>query len=91
MRWDRLGRVAMLGVMVALLYLYLSAGIRVVSTWHEAHRNSALVRQLALQNKQLRAEHASLSRHSTVVREARQLGMDKPGEQPYVVQGLPNN
>ncbi|HEY7829774.1 MAG TPA: hypothetical protein VIC06_04330 [Solirubrobacteraceae bacterium] len=90
-RWDRLGRVAMLGVMVALLYLYLSAGIRVFSTWHEAHRNSAMVTQLERQNKQLRAEHASLARHSTVVREARQLGMDKPGEQPYVVQGLPNN
>ncbi len=90
-RWDRLGRVAMLGVMVALLYLYLSAGVRVFSTWHEARRNSALVTQLEHQNKQLRAEHASLARHSTVVREARQLGMDKPGEQPYVVQGLPNN
>jgi cell division protein FtsL len=90
-RWDRLGRVAMLGVMMALLYLYLSAGVRVFSTWHEAHRNSALLSQLERQNKQLRAEHASLGRHSTVVREARQLGMDKPGEQPYVVQGLPNN
>jgi cell division protein FtsL len=90
-RWDRLGRMAMLGVMVALLYLYLSAGMRVFSTWHEARRNSALVTQLERQNRQLRAEHISLSRHSTVVREARQLGMDKPGEQPYVVQNLPNN
>ena len=81
----------MLGVMVALLYLYLSAGLRVFSTWHEARRNSALVSQLERQNAQLRAEHISLSRHSTVVREARQLGMDKPGEQPYVIQGLPNN
>jgi cell division protein FtsL len=90
-RWDRLGRVAMLGVMVALLYLYLSAGIRVFSTWHDARRNSALVTQLERQNRALRAEHISLSRHSTVVREARQLGMDKPGEQPYVIQGLPPN
>jgi cell division protein FtsL len=90
-RWDRLGRVAMLGLLVALLYLYLSAGIRVFSTWHDARRNSALLTQLERQNRALRAEHISLGRHSTVVREARQLGMDKPGEQPYVMQGLPPN
>jgi cell division protein FtsL len=90
-RWDRLGRLAMLGVLVALLYLYLSAGIRVFSTWHEARRNSALVSQLERQNRQLRAEQSSLSRHSTVVREARQLGMDKPGEQAYVIPNLPRN
>lgn len=90
-RWDRLGRVAMLGVAAALLYLYLSAGIRVFSTWHEARRNSALVTQLERQNRQLRSQHAALGRHSTLVQEARQLGMERPGEQPYVVQGLPNN
>lgn len=90
-RWDRLGRVAMLGVMAALLYLYLSAGVRVIGTLHEAHRNSALVTQLERQNTQLLTEHQRLTQHSTVIGEARQLGMAKPGEQPYVVQGLPNN
>jgi cell division protein FtsB len=90
-RWDRLGRIAMLGVMAALLYLYLSAGVRVISTLHEAHRNSALVTQLERQNTQLLAQHRTLSEHSTIIGEARLLGMAKPGEQPYVVQGLPNN
>jgi cell division protein FtsL len=90
-RWDRLGRIAMLGVMAALLYLYLSAGVRVISTVHEAHRNSALITQLERQNSRLLAQHQTLSRHSTIIGEARQLGMAKPGEQPYVVQGLPSN
>jgi Septum formation initiator len=90
-RWDRLGRLAMLGVMSALLYLYLSAGISVWSTWREARRNTALVVQLERQNRELLAQHSSLQRHSTLMSEARQLGMEKPGEQPYVVQGLPNN
>jgi hypothetical protein len=81
----------MLGVMSTLLYLYLSAGISVWSTWHEARSNSALVSQLERQNRELLAQHATLSRRSTLVREARQLGMEKPGEQPYVVQGLPGN
>ena len=50
-RWDRLGRVAMLGVMVALVYLYLSAGRHaVLSTWGEAKRDSAQVQTLERQN-----------------------------------------
>ena len=81
----------MLGVMSALLYLYLSAGISVWSTWHEAHRNTALVVQLERQNRELVAQHASLSHRSTLIGEARLLGMEKPGEQSYVVQGLPKN
>ena len=35
-RWDRLGRFALLFVLVALLYLYLSAGLHMYSTWSEA-------------------------------------------------------
>jgi cell division protein FtsL len=90
-RWDRLGRVAMMGVMCALLYLYLSAGISVWSTWHEAHRNTALLGQLERENRQLLAQHSSLTQRSTILAEARRLGMQKPNEQSYVVQGLPNN
>jgi hypothetical protein len=81
----------MLGVAIALLYLYLSAGISLFSTWREAKRNSAQVTVLERQNVQLLAQRAALGRPSTLVGEARQLGMDLPGEQPYVVQGLPNN
>jgi hypothetical protein len=90
-RWDRLGRVTMLGVAAALLYLYLSAGISLYSTLREAHRNSAQVTVLERQNEQLLAQHTALALPSTLVGEARQLGMERPGEQPYVIQGLPNN
>jgi hypothetical protein len=81
----------MLGVLAALLYLYLSAGISVLSTWQEARRNSAQVTQLERQNEQLLAQHAALAQPATLVGEARQLGLDRPGEQPYVMQGLPSN
>jgi hypothetical protein len=90
-RWDRLGRIAMLALAAALLYLYLSAGISVLSTWKEARRNSAQVTLLERQNEQLLAQHTALSQPSTLVGEARQLGMERPGEQSYVVPGLPNN
>ena len=42
-RWDRLGRVAMLCVLVALVYLYVSAGVHMFSTWQQARRESAAV------------------------------------------------
>jgi hypothetical protein len=90
-RWDRVGRFALAGVLCALVYLSLSAGLSLLSTWHEARRNSAQVTQLQRVNRQLRVEHAALMRKSTLVAEARRLGMSKPGERQYVVRGLPDN
>lgn len=36
-------------------------------------------------------EHEALSAPGTLEAEARQLGMMKKGEQPYVISGLPGN
>jgi cell division protein FtsB len=90
-RWDRLGRTAMLCVLAALVYLYLSAGIHMLSTWRQAHRDRAVVASLTLEHNRLVRQHAALSRQSTLEEEARQLGMIKKGEQPYIVSGLPAN
>jgi cell division protein FtsB len=81
----------MLCVMVALVYLYLSAGIRMLSSWGESKRDSAQVRVLEGQNRALRQQHATLASPTTVQEEARRLGMIRPGEQGYVVSGLPAN
>ena len=40
----------MLGVTVAIAYLYLSAGVRLFSAWDESKRDSAQVRGLERQN-----------------------------------------
>jgi cell division protein FtsB len=90
-RWDRLGRVAMLGVLATISYLYLSAGVTLVSTWSAAKRDGAQVAALERQNAQLQAQHTALQERTTLIREARALGMQRPGEQVYVVQGLPAN
>lgn len=90
-RWDRLGRVAMLCVLVALAYLYLSAGIRLLSTWQEARGDSAKVATMKRENKLLQAQHETLGRRGTVEAEARRLGMMKPNERPYIISRLPNN
>jgi cell division protein FtsB len=81
----------MLGVMVAIVYLYLSAGLRLFSAWGESKRESAQVRVLERQNRTLRQQHGALASPGTVQAEARRLGMIRTGEQAYIVSGLPAN
>jgi hypothetical protein len=90
-RWDRVGRAAMLCVLCALVYLYLSAGIHMFSTWRQSHRDSAAVVSMEHEHRRLLSQHATLSRQESLEAEARQLGMMKRGEQPYVIRGLPDN
>ena len=84
MRWDRLGRIAMLCVLAALVYLYMSAGVRLLSTWREARSDSAQVAVLEHEHMLLQHQHEALGRRGTVEAEARKLGMMQAGEQPYV-------
>lgn len=81
----------MLCVMVAIAYLYLSAGLRLFSAWGESKRDSAQVRVLERQNQVLRQQHATLASPGTVQADARRLGMIHAGEQAYIVGGLPAN
>jgi cell division protein FtsB len=81
----------MLCVMVAIVYLYLSAGLRLLSSWRESGQDSAQVHVLERQNQALRQQHATLANPNTVQEEARRLGMIHPGEQAYIVSGLPAN
>ena len=90
-RWDRVGRLAMLCVLGALLYLYLSAGVRMFSTWRQARGDSAAVVALEREHRLLRRQHEALGSRATLEAEARKLGMMKAGERQYIVSGLPDN
>jgi hypothetical protein len=90
-RWDRLGRVAMLCLLVALAYLYLSAGIRIYSTWRQARGDNAQLATLEHEHVRLLRQHEALGRRGTVEEEARRLDMMHAGEQTYIVTGLPRN
>jgi cell division protein FtsB len=90
-RWDRVGRVAMLCVLAALVYLYVSAGVHMLSTWRQAGHDKAAVAAMEREHAQLWHQHQVLSRPEALEVQARQLGMIKAGEQPYLVTGLPNN
>ncbi len=81
----------MLCVAAALAYLYLSAGIRMFSTWRQARSDSATVTALKHEHGLLEQQREALGRRETTEEEARRLGMMKHGEQSYIVSGLPNN
>jgi cell division protein FtsB len=90
-RWDRVGRLAMLCVLGALLYLYLSAGVHMFSSWRQSSHDKAAVVALEHEHVALVQQHQTLAKQSTLEAQARQLGMIKKGEQPYIVNGLPRN
>jgi cell division protein FtsL len=86
-----MGRVAMMGVLVVLAYLYLSAGIHLLNTWHEARGVSTKVAAMQREHKMLQHQHEALGRPGAVEAQARKLGLMKHGEQPYIVSDLPDN
>ncbi len=90
-RWDRVGRLALLFVLVALIYLYVSAGVRMLGTWQQSRHDRAAVSALEREHARLVRQRQSLTGQPALEAEARQLGLMHSGEQPYVVSGLPDN
>ena len=88
-RWDRLGRWALLFVLALVLYLYIGPTKNWVSTWREAGEKRQEVAKLRAENERLRVRRDALKRQSSLEREARRLGMVKAGERMYIVEGLP--
>ena len=87
-RWDRLGRWALIGVFALVLYLYIGPALTWVSTYKEAARQRQAVAEIKQENERLRARKAELSAPGAIEREARRLGMVKAGERAYIVEGL---
>jgi hypothetical protein len=90
-RWDRVGRMAMLFVLAALVYLYLSAGLHMYSTWGQSRHDNAAVSSLQREHRALARQHEALARQGTVEAEARALGMKRANERQYEISGLPGN
>jgi cell division protein FtsB len=90
-RWDRVGRVALLCVLVALVYLYVSAGFHMLSTWKQSQHDGAAVASMEHEHAQLVRQREQLSGQPALEAQARKLGMMRRGEQPYLISGLPAN
>ena len=88
-RWDRLGRWALIAVLGLVLYLYIGPAASWVSAYREAGRKRAEVAALKAENARLRKSRRELKDPAALEREARRLGMVKAGEKSYVIEGLP--
>jgi cell division protein FtsB len=88
-RWDRVSRVALLVVLLVLVYLYAGPARSYWDTVRQAKQRRAEVATLKRENTRLRARRDALQSSSALEREARRLGMVKPGERPYLVEHLP--
>lgn len=88
-RWDRLGRVALLFVGLLLIYLYINPARTYLATWQEAKTKRSEVSQLQREHDQLVRRQRVLRSPGSVEIEARRLGMVKPDERAYIVRGLP--
>lgn len=87
-RWDRLGRYALLMVLCAVLLAYIAP----VSHWlrqsETARHERAQLHALEEENQELKRRVQDLKRPVALEREARELGMVKEGEQAYVIENL---
>lgn len=90
-RWDRIGRLALLFVGLLLIYLYINPLRTYVATWQEARTKRAEVSQLQREHSALVKRSRELRAAGSVESEARRMGMVKRDERAYVVRGLPDD
>ena len=85
-RWDRVGRWALICVFAFVLYLYVGPARTWVTTYAEAKRKRAEVEDVRAHNTRLQERKRQLRARGAVELEARRLGMVKAGEKLYVVE-----
>ncbi|HEX5146402.1 MAG TPA: septum formation initiator family protein [Conexibacter sp.] len=88
-RWDRVGRTALLVLLLGVALAYVGPARSLLSTWHESHAKQAQLQALEREHDALARRAADLRDPRTVQAEARRLGMVRPGERSYVVRDLP--
>jgi cell division protein FtsB len=90
-RWDRLGRIALVLVLFAVLVSYLNPLVNLLQAWQGSKSSTAELAQLKQERVELTRRLREVSSPATLEREARRLGMVKPGEHAYIVHGLGRN
>jgi len=88
-RWDRLGRIALLVVLTGVVALYIGPAHSYWQTWRESRTRNAELSQLETEHERLLARRRALREPASLMREARRLGMVRRGERAFVVQDLP--
>jgi cell division protein FtsB len=81
-------RLVALGVAVLLALLYYRPVRTYVNTRHTLERRTAEVHALAARKQQLEKRLIEIEQGASLVRGARRLGLVKPGEHLFIVQGI---
>jgi cell division protein FtsB len=89
-RWDRIGRIVLVLVLFGVLISYLNPLVGLLEAWQGSKASQQQLVELKRENFELTEQLEDASSPATLEREARRLGMVKPGEHAYVVHGLGN-
>jgi cell division protein FtsB len=87
-RWDRVGRVALVLVLFGVMVSYLNPLMNLLQAWQGSQASEQQLAQLKEEKVELTQQLREVSSPATLEREARKLGMVRPGEHAYVVHGL---
>jgi cell division protein FtsB len=88
-RWDRVGRVALLATLVVILALYVSPAVHWLQQSRTASEQRRELHDLAREHRALLHRARELRNLGTLEREARRLGMVRHGERAFVIENLP--
>ena len=87
-RWDRVGRIALVLVLFGVMVSYLNPMVNLLQAWQGSKSSDQELVQLKKEKVDLTRQLRDASSPASLEREARRLGMVKPGEHAYVVKGL---
>jgi cell division protein FtsB len=88
-RWDRVGRIALLGTLAVIMLLYVSPARHWVEQQRTAGEHREELRRLTAEHRKLERRVRELRQPEALEREAMRLGMVRQGERSYVIENLP--
>ena len=87
-KWDRVGRIALVLVLFAVAYSYLNPAINLFETYQSTTAAKAEFHKLLQENKRLHRSIQSSGAPAVVAAAARKQGMVAEGETTFVLHGL---
>ena len=87
-KWDRVGRIALVLVLFAVAYSYLNPAIDLFKTYQSTTAAKAEFHELLRENKRLHKAVQTADDPAVVQGAARRQGMIAAGETPFVLRGL---
>ncbi len=88
--WERLGRIALVLVLAAVIVSYVSPALNLFDAWRDSKTESANLVDLDRENKRLQERLAELGEPDAAERAARRSGMVRADELAYHTRGLRN-